>query len=402
MSSRRSRFASNVLVPLIIAFVTYGVFEAVVTVLYLKDVLEPPSSVWLFEDSGRTVRFDPILGYRLLPVPSRIARITKGTVEYVGTLKGNNQGFPDRDDFAPQRASGETGPRFAVFGDSYTAAPFLEVNWPDRVEELTRGMQGPPRLLNFGIDGGGLANWWSVFTRLVDEEGYEIDGVIFAVIPGNLWRGFTVADHENQTRPMFGRVPTWDPSTFPHTLAEARKYLQPETQNASIVSTAEFDRGIKLEWRPRSDKPARPYFASKVYQALRRGLSGEPKPPPAPRAFDSFDVYQERMIEDMARAIHKKGILAIVIHVPSREELLRGRSDALPPVDTRFFAQLLGAGFIDGGEAFAGSSDDEIRSMWFPYDAHWAQKGSDRFAEYMAGRLRRALSRPDQVPPPVR
>ena len=401
MPSRQSRVLSKVLVPLAIAFAAYVVFEAVVTALYLQDVLEPPSSVWLFEDSGRTVRFDPVLGYRLTPVPSRIARITMGTVEYVGALKGNNQGFPDRDDFFPQRGS-DTGARFAVFGDSYTAAPFLEENWPDRVEDLTRGMQGPPRLLNFGIDGGGLANWWSVFTGLVEKEGYEIDGVIFAVIPGNLWRGFTVADHENQTRPMFGRVPTWDPSTFPRTLAEAREYLQPETQNARIVSTEEFDRGIELEWRPRSDKPLRPYFASKVYQALRRGLSREPKPPAPPRAFDSFDVYQERMIEDMARAIREKGIPVIVIHVPSREELLSGKRDALPPVDTRFFAQLLGAGFIDGREAFAGSSADEIRSMWFPYDAHWAQKGSDRFAEFVAGRLRRSLSRPVEIPPPSR
>jgi hypothetical protein len=397
MSSRRSRFTANVLVPLLIVIATYAVFEAVVTVLYLKDVIEPPSSVWLFEDSGRTVRFDPILGYRLLPVPSRIARITMGTVEYVGTLKGNNQGFPDRDDFSPERGA-DTGPRFAVFGDSYTAAPFLEVNWPDRVEDLSHRWQKPPRLLNFAVDGGGLANWWSVFTRLVEKEGYQIDGVVFAVIPGDLWRGFTVADHENQTRPMFGRVPTWDPDTFPRTLFEARKYLQPETQNASVVSTEEFDSGIRLEWRPRSDKPLRPYFASKVWQVLKRGLSRDSGLPMPPRAFDSFDVHQERMIEDMARAIRKKGISVIVVHVPSREELLRGKRDTLPPVDTRFFAQLLGAGFIDGREAFKGLSPDEIRAMWFPYDAHWAQKGSDRFAEFMAGRLQRALARPEEAP----
>jgi hypothetical protein len=402
MSSRRSRIPHGWIVSLVIALATYAVFETVVTVLYLKDAIEPPSSVWLFEDSGRTVRFDPVLGYRLLPVPSRIARITKGKVEYVGTLKGNNQGFPDRDDFAPQRAAGEPGPRFAVFGDSYTAAQFLEVNWPDRVEELTRDMRAPPRLLNFAIDGGGLANWWSVLSGVIEKEGYEIDGVIFAVIPGNLWRGFTVADHENQSQPMFGRVGTWDPSSFPKTLDEARQYLHPETQNAWIVTTEEFDRGIKLEWRPRSDKPARPYFASKVYQALRRGLARAPKPPSPPRAFDSFDPYQERMIEEMECVLHSMGIPVWVVHVPSREELLQAKNDAPPPVDTRLFAHLVGGGkVIDGKKAFEGLSADEIRALWFPYDAHWAQGGSDRFAEFMAEEIKRSLWRPeDGTPPP--
>ena len=382
----RIRIPAKFYVPLIIAAATYVVFEAAVTVLYLKDVFEPPPSVWLFEDSGRTVHFDAVRGYRLTPVPSRITRITKGTVEYVGTLKGNNQGFPDRDDFFPARGH-ERGKRFAVFGDSYTAAQFLDENWPDRVEDLTRGEAVPLHLLNFAIDGGGLANWWRVLTRLVEEEHYEIDGVIFAVNPGNLWRGFTVADHQNETRPMFGRIPAWDPAKFPSTIDEARKYLQPETANASIVSTEEFDRGIKLEWRPPSDKPVRPYFARKVWHALRRGLSREAMPPAPPRAFDSFDPGQEWMIQDVARSLETMGIPAMVIHVPSREELLQGKRDAPPPVDTRLFAALLDARLVDGREAFAGRSEEEIRAMWLPYDAHWGQTGSNRFGEYMMGVL---------------
>ena len=380
-------------VPLIIAAVTYAVFEAAVTLLYLKDVLEPPPSFWLFEDSGKSVHFDPILGYRLTPVPSRTTRITKGTVEYIGELKGNNQGFPDRDDFFPERGS-DRARRFAVFGDSYTAAGFLGENWPDRVEDLTREGTVPLRLFNFAVDGGGLANWWSVLTRLVEKDGYQIDGVIFAVIPGNLWRGFSVADHRDQKRPMFGRVPTWDPKTFPATLDEARKYLQPQTTNASIVSTEEFDRGVKLEWRPSSDKPIRPYFARKVWRALRGALSHEKTPHSPPRAFDSFDPDQERMIQDMARTLKAMGVPVMVIHVPSREELLQGKRDAPPPVDTRLFAALLDARLVDGREAFAGRSVEEIRAMWLPYDAHWGQTGSNRFAEYMTDILVGEPARP--------
>jgi hypothetical protein len=58
-------------------------------------------NVWLFENSQATIHFDPIRGYRLEATPSRWACISHGTVEFVSALRGNNLGFPDRDDFGP-------------------------------------------------------------------------------------------------------------------------------------------------------------------------------------------------------------------------------------------------------------------------------------------------------------
>ncbi len=371
-------------VTAIICLCTYLVFETVVSVLYMADVIERPASIWLFEDSGRTVHFDGIRGYRLTEVPSRITRITRGNVEYVGALKGNNQGFPDRDDFYPERAPNRCK-RFAVFGDSYTAAQFLAENWPDTVEDLTRSSSTPLELLNFSTDGGGLANWWSVLTRLVERDGYQIDGVIFAVIPGDLWRRFSVADHQGQDRPMFGRVPAWDPEAIPATLESARKYLRPQTSNAYIVSTEEFDRGLRGDWRPSSKKTVRPYFAWMVWRAVRGKSRSVPETLPSPKAFDSLDPGQEWMIEDMARAVESMNAPVMVIHVPSREELLEGRAGAA--VDARLFADLLGGRVVDGTQAFRGRSAEEIRALWLPYDAHWGQTGSNDFAKYMAGVL---------------
>ncbi len=369
----------------IVALCTYVVFEAVVTVLYLKDVLEPTASICLFEDSGKTIQFDAVRGYRLTEHPSRVTRITRGTIEYVGTLRGNNQGFPDRDDFRPERGT-DRGKRFAVFGDSFTAAQFIGENWPDHVEDLTRNDEVPLHLLNFSVDGGGLANWWSVMTKLVVSEGYEIDGVIFAVCPGDLWRKFAVCDHRDQSRHMFGRVPSWDPKTFPVTLDDARKYLHP--LDANIVSPDEFNRALRLTWRPPINKPVRPYFAWKVWHALRKALSRAPQIPSPPRAWDSFDPGQEWMIEDLARTVNNLNVPVMVIHIPSRDDLLHGKRGALPPLDTRLFAELIGARLVDGEQAFAGRSEEEIRALWLRYDAHWAQSGSDTFGACVTPVLR--------------
>ena len=381
-----SRLSRTVLIPALIVLVTYVIFEVAVTFLYLGDVFERPATFWLFEDSGKTVHFDTIRGYRLTPEPSRITRITNGTVEYVGALKGNNLGFPDRDDFEPERGD-EPGKRFAVFGDSYSAAQFLNQNWPDHVEDLAGDAPTPMHLLNFSVDGGGLANWWSVLTRLVARDGYEIDGVIFAIIPGDLWRGFTISDHQGQDRPMFGRINGWDPETFPSTLEEARKHFRSMTSNGHIVSQEKFDQALNMEWQPTADKLVRPYFAWKCVQALRGRLAISKLPTAPPRAFDPFEPGQEWMIEDMAITLKTMGVSVMVVHVPSREGLLADRGGVSPPLDLRVFASMLGATVVDGRAAYAGLSEEEIRAMWLPYDAHWAQPGSNRFAEYMTGVL---------------
>lgn len=134
-----------------ILFFSYLFFEIIVSLLYVTDVLEPQESIWAFEDSGKTIHFDPIRGYYLTQIPSRFTRITKGTVEYIGVLKGNNEGFPDQDNFYPKRDS-QIAKRFAVFGDSFSAAQYIEKNWPDSVEKIARGRNIPIQLLNFSVD----------------------------------------------------------------------------------------------------------------------------------------------------------------------------------------------------------------------------------------------------------
>lgn len=152
------------------------------------------TSLWLFDESGKTVHFDPIRGYILTPQPSRWARVTNGTVEFAAWLKGNSQGFPSRTDFTPERPDGSVR-RIAVFGDSFSAGDYLDMNWPDRTQALAEASGQRVQLLNFSLDGVGLANWWSILTRLVATQNYALDGIVFVVFENDLHRKFWVADH---------------------------------------------------------------------------------------------------------------------------------------------------------------------------------------------------------------
>jgi len=116
----------RVLFPIFSVMTSYLIIEVVVTFISVSiGIVSTGTSVFIFEESGKPLRFDPVRGYRLSTVPSRFARKTNGVIEFVGELRGNNQGFADRDDFSPERDA--TGiKRLAVFGDSFTAAQFIK------------------------------------------------------------------------------------------------------------------------------------------------------------------------------------------------------------------------------------------------------------------------------------
>lgn len=384
------------LFPIFSVMTSYLIFEVVVTFISVYIVtISVGTAVYMFEESGKTMRFDPIRGFRLLTVPSRFARKTNGVIEFVGEMRGNNQGFADRDDFLAKRDT--TGiKRLAVFGDSFTTAQFNKINWPDAVEVINRS-HTPIQLLNFSIDGGGIANWWSILTHLVDQENYEIDGIIFAVTGGeftsnwnNLRRGFFIADHQDTDLWMMGSVPSGDPEQFPKTRAEAYQYLQPRP-NSYIVPTETFDRFIQGDYMPPSKKKLRPFFAEnligyikRVRHASRYVQTQKPSSDEV-RLPDLIEPTTMPLIEDFKKYIDSHKVPVMVVHIPSRQSLLKQDYDI--PEAVLYFGHLLGADFINGAEAFRHLSDNQIRDMFFPFDGHWNQNGSDRFAAYIAKKI---------------
>ena len=354
----------------------YVLCESAATLLALHGGLgQRRKSLIVYENGGQTLHFDPIEGIRLGPTPSRYARITNGTLEYIGHARGNNEGFPDRDDMHPSR-SNPASRRLAVFGDSFTAGQFLKIDWPDRAEDLTRQTPQPLELLNFAIDGGGLANWWSVLTRMVQPQGYQLDGLVFAVFSGDLRRGFSITEYRGYTHPMFARVPSWNPRTFPLTPEQAQTYYDP--WDASIVDQREFEAFLAGTWRPR---PPVPFVASLLWQKVLH---------PAFRRTEMslrgvVEVESERraMIEDIRHVLQSLNIPALVVYIPTKDSLIQ--QGAPLESDTRDFAKWIGAECVNGSLAFAGRTAAQIRADWLPYDGHWGQGGSDRFARFMVG-----------------
>jgi hypothetical protein len=344
-------------------------------------------SFWIFEDSGRTVQFDAIRGYRLTTIPSRFARVTNGSLEYVGTLRGNSQGFPDRHDFT-RRQPPSVVKRYVVFGDSFTAAQFIQQNWPDFIEEQ---LYGEWQLLNFSTDGGGLGNWWSNLTRIVDKEGYDFDEVIFAVYPGDLKRTFSVAEHRGYDRHMFGRAGSWDVNSLPRTVEEAKQCMAP-LPSCYIVTPQEFEialRNKRLD-RPRQSRSVQEsawltytsYAKGRYYflRAMSRIFPGDGQ---AKNEGPIFDRGQLGAISDIRECLSARGGKAIVVHIPSRWELMEHLESTAGKDEAREFARQLGARFVDGSDAFRQLNAQQIRDDWLPTDGHWGQNGSDRFGRFM-------------------
>jgi hypothetical protein len=337
------------------------------------------------EDTGKTIEFDPVRGYRLNRTPARTARITDGKIEYLGVYRGNSQGFPDRDDFGPKRDK-PYKLRFAVFGDSFTHAPYLGQNWPDRAEDLMLEQGQPVQFLNFALSYTGLANWWSILTKVVKAENYEIDGVIFVVWETNLLRSFTVQAMPKPHRPydqlFFGRCRTWDPNDFPKTESEALK-IRKDDMMQHLLPPEEFELALQGNWPVSVPRHFRPMILTKIFRSARSFLK-PPAPPPTAETPGDFEPGRKKLIDDMRSYLDSRKLPALVIHLPSRDTLLAPTSEsALHLEKAKTFARDLGAKFLDGREAFAQMSPAEIRAYFLPHDGHWNQKGSNRFAEFV-------------------
>jgi hypothetical protein len=363
----------------------YTLLEVVVSaVFFLRAPLPPTYAV--FEESGRTLHFDSKRGVYLTQIPSRFARFYDGKLEFEGTFQGNSVGLPDEDDFAPQRDSASVK-RIAVFGDSFTAAQFLDVAWPRRVEELLKQRGTNVELLNFSVDGGGLANWWAMLTRIVRDEDYELDGVVFAVYGNDLRRFFIFYDHQGASFHQVGWVPSWDPETWPRSLVQARPLFR-ANRNAYVLSSADYGAALAGKWRPPASlRPILTIHAIRAVRAVANRVKSY-RHDDAKNQESALPAQQNaerhKLIADIGDYLSQRGLPAMVIHVPDKDALL-GRGDiAKRKDDLVFFARAVGAQLVEGERAFDGSPKEEIVRAWHPVDGHWAQAGSDKFAYFVA------------------
>lgn len=371
----------NLLLAATAVLVSYGLAELVATTLYLRGILEP-ASIWIHErtDPAGNLRYDPVRGSYLSPTPARFASIaSNGVVESTGLYRGNNRGFPDRDDFAARRSTPRSR-RLAVLGDSYTSGQFLQRNWPDRAEELARREQGSLELLNFSLDGGGLGNWARVLGGFVQPRGYQLDGAIFAIWGEDLKRRFGWWDDAPRTpggepEPvLFGRPQAWGLDAIPASRALALAGPHEESARRLAVTPALLEQALGGSWRPPFQRSfERPFLWMRARGVLDRVLD--------PEDFSTrrgmFHAGQKWLIREIQRVLAELELPVLVVRVPNRVEHRSWEGEA------EAFAEILGATFVDGGEAFAGLGAAEFEECWLPYDRHFSQVGSDRFARFV-------------------
>jgi hypothetical protein len=333
-------------------------------------------SFWIYS-SDKTVKFDPIAGFRLTTDVTLEARISNGVAEYVGSLHGNNKGFPSRA-FLPTRTDRRIR-RYAVFGDSFSQGEFYVRNWPDYAENLTMDDVQPIQFLNFSLNATGLANWWSIIINEVSN--YDLDGVIFADFGNDLDRPFTMM-HMADKKFRIGRLPFWDPTLYPKTFDAAEPYL-PDGERYFryyIFDEPNFLRALSGEWHPDE------WFVQQQYRAVESRLQSFPAPT---RPSGDDERWRQLMMADIAKWIATRKLDARVIYIPSRDELLARQSNSNYKLDAQRFSQVIGASFYDGSNLYVGMNDDAIRAHFFPYDAHWNLAGADLFATYVVGILRK-------------
>jgi len=339
-----------------------------------------PFSYLIVEHPGETVHFDRDRGFFLTETPSRMARITHGRVEYVGAFHGNAQGFADRDDFTIRRSS-LSEVRIGVLGDSFTTATFEPSNypnWPSRAEDIGRAKGEPLTLLNFGLDGGGLANWASVLRNIIVKDGYDLDGLIFAVAWDDLDRRFAMFEQTDPNTFAYAQTPTWDVNAQPKTESEADALLRKHPlRNHYVLSPSQFDAAVSESWKPRQWRPRVYDRAKDTAQEILDHFEKAQQPS------TDFEPGQLALMRDIRRLADQNSLPIVVVYIPFREELLDPHYPSRVE-RTRRFAEILGAQFVDGREAFRGLTTDQVRDLWFPYDGHWNHLGSGRFAQYMA------------------
>jgi len=352
------------------AILCYGLAEAAASFYAWRKA--DSSSCFLFENSQRTVRFDPVLGFKLSRTPSRYARLVFGRPEYSGILRGNSLGLPDRDDFGPKRSSpGEY--RVAVFGDSFTSAQYLKKNWPDAAEDLAARSGRPVKFLNFSVAGAGLANWRSAIRGLLEPGGFQLNAVVFAVYNDDLFRKFTFADHSLHLEHRLGRCASWSPEACPATAAEADRLLA--SPGPRVATAADFDLALRTGVCPAGSPPAlfRAELTARAERLYRRLTGAERRPPPS-------DPQRLSLMDDIARYVKDNDLKAHVFFLPEKDLFCAPSGRRTPLVaDAMAFAERLGATFTDA-RVMPGPEKEDCSRFFFAYDGHWNQHGSDRFA----------------------
>lgn len=374
----------------------YGLTELSV---YFLHGFKTDGTYW----SRDIVRYCPIRGYRFIEPRMRLARFSNGRALFNATMQLNKQAWPSATDYSPEKTN--TASRIIVLGDSFSAGHYLETPWPDAATVLAKETQpkNTYEFYNFSIDGGGIANWHSVYFNEIASH-YEYDVLLLAAFVDNLERDFSIA-HSDSDSLKFGRF-----SNKPRDGIDfERNYLPQMETIAAIVSESRIDRIAQTHaswsstlWRlPQRDTYFLNFLKHKSYILFSKISNRIGTRSTATKVADEIPVRHQSQLRDIiANALHNRKTVLLVA-IPSREGAIASSNGAQSDHQRQLatLAQQYQIAFIDGYRAFSGLSEEEINSLWLLEDGHWNQNGSDRFAHYLVYTLNQEF---DLLSPPAR
>jgi hypothetical protein len=342
--------------------------------------------------------FDPVLGFKRAGHPAREARVVDDQIQWSVTVKGNNYGLLDADDFSPRRTNGNR--RVIVLGDSFTGGAICEELWPDYVERLAARDGKALELLNLAQGAQGVVNWTSLLEGLVIKEKWDVDEIVIAVYEGDdLERRFAFGGLYG-VYPVGGKLDRWViPSPDEDPLAQLirdreRQGFRPG-ENTLVLSKAEYEGFLRRGKPNRYPRGAqRPRFERlylfDTFQRFSEGISARLKARflADPRSFREggpglhLTAEMKPIYDRLKIAVSRIGKPVKVIYIPYEPELLADEGDE-GYNKVKDFAAFLGGAVYDGRDAFRPLSRRERAACFFPRDAHWNQEGARRFGDYV-------------------
>lgn len=348
--------------------------------------------------------YDPVCGYRWIPGETRTAKIVEGTLVFDQLFSPNKQGFLSPDDFKPEKSDSSVF-RYIVFGDSFTAAEFLETPWPHEVQDyINRHYGGSIELYSFAIDGGGLVNWHQTFLKEVLPH-YDFDGVILAIFGNDLDRKFFAMHHTDSL--MYNQYFDSPPASLD---VLEQSYLDSMHQTAVFYSDNQIDSILLARLQANRKKGVsfeKPdfYFSKRLLklaytmQHLWKKKQFEKQYFSKKSYLDSLyqdDFVQQLiapdkmgLIQEIADSCHARNAGLIFTVLPYKEAIRDGETGDFHSIslETMGLAEHFGGSFFDGESIFYGLEADTLDACFLPYDVHWSQKGSSRFARKFAAFL---------------
>jgi hypothetical protein len=393
------------------ALALYAVAEVAFRYSRYREITHAPSLPRVRFLSRPLVRFDSHIGFRYVPgTPVRQTIVdAHNRVEHRNTITVNAAGHISRQEDPVERLPDEY--RIAVIGDSFTACVFNDVPWPDVLEDRLRDdrellaalRRNRVRVMNFGMDGTGFAQWKAVYEHEVRR--YRPDLVVVAFIENDIWREFRWMD----TVPLAEGSDTGIvliSTELPVSLDNPRAMLARQLVASEITLASPDLRARAVRHTIERRIAALPWFGVHAELAATGLDAAGVRLPPSlrPRLKYAPDGPRpwmaERGLELAATQIRELSPAAplILAHLPTRPEI---ESATPAPLSGQLRDRVPDVPWVSALEPLRASLGDRTPAAWFvPNNSHVSNEGARAYAEALHVALRPHLlaRRPDAHP----